>query len=72
MCVSVTVEYHLGTGSDNGKRYVNSLYVRENISFSSEIELPYFSVQHDSQYSKICIYCGFKGTNWTLNNSFEY
>ena len=44
-------------------------FVRENISCSSKIELPYFSVE---AYPILCIYCGNGGTKGTLNKSVEH
>ena len=45
------------------------VFVRENISCSSKIELPYFSVE---AYPILCIYCGIGGTKRTLNKSVEH
>ena len=58
MCGSVLSEY-LG---------IRQLFVRENISCSSNIELPYYTVD---VYPKICIYCGISGTSRTLGNYKE-
>ena len=33
------------------------IYVRENLNCNSQIEVPYYSVQH---YTAVCIYCGSK------------
>ena len=41
-------------------------FVRENISYSSKIELPYFLVE---AYPILCIYYGIGGTKRTLNKS---
>lgn len=68
MCGSVLSEY-LGTGNDRDEKYLKSLFVRENISCSSKIELPYYTVDF---YPKICIYCGITGTSRTLGNSVEH
>ena len=54
MCGSVLFEY-LGTGNDKDEKYLKSIYVRENISCSSKIELTYYSVDY---FQKICIHCG--------------
>ena len=64
---SVLSEY-LGTGNDRDEKYLKTLFVRENISWSSNIELPYYTVD---VYPKICIYCGISGTSRTLGNSKE-
>ena len=45
------------------------VFVRENISCSSKIELPYFSVE---AYPILCIYCRIGGTKRTLNKSVEH
>ena len=45
------------------------VFVGENISCSSKIELPYFSVE---AYPISCIYCGIGGTKRTLNKSVEH
>ena len=67
MCGSVLSEY-LGTGNDRDEKHLNSIYVRENISCSSTIELPYYSMDH---FPKICIYCGIAGTTHRLGDSVE-
>ena len=68
MCGSVLSEY-LGTGNDRDEKYLKSLFVRENISCSSKIELPYYTVDF---YPKVCIYCGITGTSRILGNSTEH
>ena len=45
------------------------VFVRENISCSSKIELPYFSVE---AYPILCNYCGIGGIERTLNKSVEH
>ena len=39
-----------------------------NLSCSSTIEVPYYSVDH---FPVVCIYCGVTGTKRTLNESVE-
>ena len=68
MCGSVLSEY-LGSGNNRDERYLKSVYVRENISCDSKIELPYFSVDF---FPKICIHCEVIGTTRTLGNSVDY
>ena len=67
VCGSVLADY-AGTGNDRDLKLIANIYVRENISCASRIELPYYSVDH---YPKICIYCGTKGTSRSLGNSTE-
>ena len=67
VCGSVLSDYE-GTGNDRDVKLLANIYVRENISCASKIELPYYSVDH---YPKICIYCGVKGTSRSLGNSTE-
>ena len=67
MCGAALTEY-VGSGNDRDERYLKSIYVRENISCTSKIELPYFSVDN---YPIVCIYCGIGGTHRTLNSSVE-
>ena len=43
MCGSVLSEY-MGTGNDKDEKFLQTIYVRENISCSSKIELPYYTV----------------------------
>ena len=68
MCGSVLSEY-LGTGNDRDEKYLKTIFARENISCSSKIELPYYTVDF---FPKICIYCGILGTSRTLGNSTEH
>ena len=51
------------------KKYLKTIFIRENISRASKIELPYYSVDF---YPKICIHCGLQGTSRTLGNSLEF
>ena len=67
VCGSVLADY-AGTGNDKDLKLIENIYVRENISCASKIELPYYSVDH---YPKICIYCGVKGTSRSLGSSVE-
>ena len=67
MCGSVLSKY-LGTGNDKDEKYLKTIFVRENISFSRKIELPYYTVD---VFPKICNYCGTPGTSRTLGNSVE-
>ena len=68
VCGAALSEY-LGTGGDKDERFINSIFARENISCTSKIELPYYSVDH---LPKICIHCGVGGTSRTLSNSVEH
>ena len=68
VCGSVISEY-MGTGSDRDEKYLKNIFVRENLSCASKIELPYYAVDF---YPKICIYCGVKGTSRTLGNAPEH
>ena len=56
-------------GSDKDERFLNTVFVRANISCKSKIELPYHSV---ACYPLVCIYCGIGGTHRTLDTSVEY
>ena len=67
VCGSVLSEYE-GTGNEKDRKLLNNIHVRENISCSSKIELPYYSVDH---FPKICIYCGVRGTSRSLGSSPE-
>ena len=68
MCGSVLSEY-LVTENDRDEKYLKTLFVRENISCSSKVELPYYSVDF---YPKVRIRCGVTGTSRTLGNSMEH
>ena len=59
----------VGNGRDPDEKFLSRVFVRENISCSSKIELPYFSVE---AYPILCIYCGIGGTKRTLNKSVEH
>ena len=67
VCGSVLSDYG-GTGNDRDEKHLKKIFVRENISCASKIELPYYSVDF---YPKICIYCGIKGTTRSLGNLTE-
>ena len=68
VCGAALSEY-LGTGGDKDERFINSIFARENISCTSKIELPYYSVDH---LPKLCIHCGVGGTSRTLSNSVKH
>ena len=67
VCGTVSSEGE-GTGNEKDRKLLNSIYVRRNISCSSKIELPYYSVDH---FPKICIYCGVRGTSRSLSSSLK-
>ena len=52
-------EYLGHNGNRDDERVQKRVFVRENLSCLSKIELPYFSVE---SYKPICIYCGAEGT----------
>ena len=56
-------------GRDRDERFLDTVFVRANISCKSKIELPYNSV---ACYPLVCIYCGIGGTYRTLNTSVKY
>ena len=58
----------MGTGRDKDEQLLEVIFVRENFSCSSTIEVPYYSVDH---FPVVCIYCGVTGTKITLNESVE-
>ena len=70
VCGSVFSEY-LGTGGErnNEKEVAAKVYIRENISCTSKMELPYYSIDF---FPKVCIYCGIKGSARILGNSEEF
>ena len=68
ICGSSLAEY-CGTGADRDEKFLNVIFVKENISCTSKIELPYYSVDFSP---KICIYCGMTGTSRTLGSSVEF
>ena len=59
MCGAALSEY-LESGTDRDERHLKSIHVRENLSCSSKVELPYYSVDN---YPVVCIYCGIGGTH---------
>ena len=68
MCGAVLSEFMVnGRGKD--ERFLNTVFVRANISCKSKIELPYYSV---ACYPLVCIYCGIGGTHRTLNTFVKY
>ena len=62
---------YLGTGADKDEKHLKDIYVRENLSCSSHIEIPYYAKLLD-HYPKVCIYCGVSGTTRTLGNNPKY
>ena len=64
VCGSVLSEYQ-GTGgvAKKEKEMIEKVFVRENLSSNSKIELPYYSVDFNK---KICMYHGFAGTSRLL------
>ena len=68
MCGASLSEY-VGNGRDPDEKFLSRVFDRENISCSSKIELPYFSVE---AYPILCIYCGIGGTKRTLNKVVEH
>ena len=69
MC-GATLQEYMGSGGDRDVDILDRLFVRANLSCTSKIELPYYSVRVGS-FPMICIYCGTVGTKRTLNNSVE-
>ena len=63
-CLSISVQ-----GTTEMRSILKNVFFRANISCSSKIELPYFTVDF---YPKVCIYCGVTGTSRTLGNSVEH
>ena len=68
MCGSVLSEF-LGTGNDKDERFLNTIYLRENIACSNKIDLPHYIVE---MLPKLCIQCRASGTSQTLGNSVKY
>ena len=68
LCGASLSEYN-GPGNDRDEEMLKLIFVRENISCSSKIELPYYSVEH---FPRVCIYCGIIGTLRTLKSSDEH
>ena len=60
---------YLGSGGDKDEQLLKILFVRENLSCSSKMELPYYSIDH---YPAVCVYCGVTGTKRTLNTTAEH
>ena len=67
VCGASLSEY-VGSGGDKDEQLLKVLFVRENLSCSSMIELPYYGVAH---YPIVCVHCGVTGTNRTLNTTAE-
>ena len=67
VCGASLSEY-MGTGGDKDEQLLKVIFVRENLSCSSNIEVPYYGVDH---FPVVCIYCGVTGTKRTLNESVE-
>ena len=67
MCGASLNEYN-GTSNDRDEEMLGVIFVRANLSCSSKVELPYYSIDH---YPRVCIYCGITGTKRTLNLSPE-
>ena len=66
-CGASLSEY-MGTGRDKDEQLLEVIFVRENLSCSSTVEVPYYSVDY---FPAVCIYCGVTGTKRTLNESVE-
>ena len=69
VCGSVLSEYQ-GTGRDpQGEiEMLKRVYIRENLSCDSKIELPYYSVDF---FKKICVHCGVAGTSRLLGDALD-
>jgi DNA-directed RNA polymerase subunit RPC12/RpoP len=65
VCGSSLAEYD-GPCSAAEEKLRERVFVRENLSCASNIELPYYSVDF---YKSVCIYCGREGTGRQLNIS---
>ena len=59
-------EYLGHDGNSDDERVQKRVFVRENLSCSSKIELRYYS----TAYELSCIYCGTEGTNRTMSVFF--
>ena len=68
MC-GVFLSEFMVNGRDRDGRFLDTVFVRANISCKSKIELPYYSV---ACYPLVCIYCGIGGMHRTLNTSVKY
>ena len=55
MCGSVLSEY-MGTGNDKDEKFLQTIHVRENMSCSSKIESPYYTV---ANYPKFVLTVGY-------------
>ena len=69
VCGSTLSEYQ-GTGGEPKiqREIFQKVFVRENLSCVSKIELPYYSVPF---YKKICVWCGVSGTARVLGDGVE-
>lgn len=68
MC-GATLSENMGSGDDRDEKLLKILFVRENLPFSSKMELTYYSIEH---YPAVCVYCGVTGTKRTLNTTAEH
>ena len=68
MYVSVHSEY-IEIGNDKDERFLNTIYIGENIPSSAKIELFYYTVK---LFPKICIHCGASGISQTLGNLVDH
>ena len=66
---SVLLE-HKGTGSvpQGEMEMLRRVYIHENLSCASKIELPYYSVGF---FKKICVHCGVAGTSRLLGDALD-
>ena len=69
VCGSSLYEYLEHDGNNDDERVQKKVFVRENLSCLSKIELPFFSVD---SYKPICIYCGAEETSRTLRTNDDY
>ena len=65
ICGSNRSEYE-GPEEREEQKIRETVYTRENLSCSSKVELPNFSVDH---LKPVCVHCGCEGTGRTLNIS---
>merc|ERR1712121_174303 len=70
VCGSALSEYQ-GTGGEreSEKNILENVFVKENLSCISKVEIPYYSVDF---YPRACVYCGAGGTARMLGNSTEH
>ena len=54
-----TLSEYMGSGRDWDEEIFKVIFVRENLSCSSKMELPYYGVDH---YPVVYVYCGVTGT----------